>query len=112
MKIRWYDWWPWQAWRVIGSVDAADEIPEHLPRTAIVVVGPMESPKWIAFDCPCREGHRVLLPAARTASPRWSLVGQQRTTLSPSIDAWHTATQRCHYFIRQGHVEWVRHPTP
>lgn len=109
MKIRWYDWWPWQAWRVIGRVDAADEIPERLPRTGIVIVGNMEAPKWIAFDCPCRAGHRVLLPAARTAHPRWSIAGIHHTTLSPSIDAWHEPTHRCHYFIRQGKLEWVKH---
>jgi hypothetical protein len=87
------------------AVDEADEVPERLPRRAAVLVGPPEEPKWIAFDCPCGQGHRVMLNLDRRRLPAWSLVSQRALTLSPSIDDY--AIGRCHFFIRQGKIKWV-----
>lgn len=106
MKIGWLQWWPWRAWRVIGHVDAADDVPQYLPRTGVVVVGPPNSPKWLAFDCPCRRGHRILLPASATVRPRWTFESPRKLTLAPSVDARHGPI-RCHYFIAKGRVKWV-----
>lgn len=106
MRFSLLDWWPWRRWRVVGWVEAADEVPADLPRTAIVMVGRPGAPKWAAFDCPCRKGHRILLPLSKTVMPRWTVQGERETTLSPSVDAWH-GRQRCHYFIREGRTLWV-----
>ena len=121
LKLGLLDWWPWRAWRVVGYVDAADEVPDRLPRTAIVVVGTAKTPKWIAFDCPCRRGNRILLAAQaaegalnpfKAARPKWIVQAERPATLWPSVDAWH-GTQRCHYVIQKGEVKWaIDPPTP
>lgn len=109
MNIPFLQWWPWQAWRIVGQVDAADEVPDRLPRTGMVLVGTYELPKWLAFDCPCRCGHRILLPVSGKARPRWLIDGTTHITLSPSVDAWH-GERHCHYFIKKGKVVWVKNP--
>lgn len=109
MKLRWYQWLPWWRWRILGTVDAADEVPDRLPAKGMVMVGTWDMPKWIVFDCPCGAGHRMMLSASKSRKPRWTIDGPKRTTLLPSVDAWHAPGVRCHYFIRRGKVEWVRH---
>lgn len=118
LKLGLLDWWPWRAWRVVGYVDAADEVPDRLPRTAIVVVGTPKVPKWIAFDCPCPRRHRILLAAQapegavdpfRAARPKWVVHAERPATLWPSVDATN-GPHRCHYIIRRGEVSWVNDP--
>src|ERR1700729_1097246 len=102
MKIRWRQWlrlhWPpqwlpqwlsprlphWVSGRLpqwllrqpvhcAGFVEAADEIPEKLPRNAAVIVGTALRPKWIAFDCPCLSGHRIMLNLDHDRRPYWQI---------------------------------------
>ena len=49
----WRAVWPFSPWRIVAEVDAADEVPDRLPRKGAVLVGSRQHPKWIAFDCPC-----------------------------------------------------------
>jgi len=95
---------------VIGAtVAAADLVPQRLPRrVSVLVVG--SSPSWAAFDCPCGQGHRLLINLAETRRPRWRLTGTRRApTLYPSVDVV-VDGRRCHFWIRQGHVEWAHPP--
>ena len=100
--------WPGRrlTFRVIWVVEAADEVPEQLPRNGAVVVGSLESPSWIAFDCPCEEHHRVMLNLDARRRPAWNMPSAMPLTLHPSIDDVRPGN-RCHYFIRQGKVQWA-----
>jgi hypothetical protein len=98
---------PWRAWRVVSEVEAADEIPERLRPKDVVLVGTLRSPKWIAFDCPCRERHRVMLNLDRARRPQWRVTGTSHLTISPSVDELRGAV-RCHYYVRNGRIKWVR----
>ncbi|MFN0008778.1 MAG: DUF6527 family protein [Planctomycetota bacterium] len=105
--IAWYEWWlPFRSWRIVCSVEAADEIPKSLPERGVVVVGSSERPKWIAFDCPCRSGHRIMITLDPGHRPHWHIVSRKRLTLSPSVD-YRGNGRRCHYFVRNGSVEWI-----
>jgi hypothetical protein len=95
-----------RGFRVVAIVDAADEIPDDLPRMGAVLVGTTERPTWLAFDCPCRDHHRVMLNLDRNRRPTWAVIGTKPLTVRPSIDEYRGA-ERCHYFIRQGRVQWV-----
>ncbi|WP_271528072.1 DUF6527 family protein [Bradyrhizobium sp. CCBAU 25338] len=135
MKIRWWQWrwtdwlpprlahlprWKWlqlgwlPQWLTdqpplycIGQVESADEIPEKLPSNTAVVVGDASRLKWIAFDCPCRSGHRIMLNLDRGRSPFWQLSTVEGTlSLSPSVN-YHNGRRRCHYFIKNGKVDWM-----
>lgn len=100
--------WPLRRWRLGGAVAEVDEVPSLLPAQRCVLVGSRSHPKWLAYDCPCDRGHRVLLNLDRTRRPFWKLrvswLG--RVTVSPSI-ADRGRKEPCHYFLRNGHVEWV-----
>lgn len=109
MKISWWDWLPLRPWRIIGTVEAADEIPDRLPNKAIVMVVSAGRPKWLSFDCPCHTGHRILLNIDQGRRPAWSLSGYPRRPLSisPSID-YMDDQKRCHYFLRNGQIQWAK----
>lgn len=105
-RIRWWEWLPIFGWRIVAIVDSADQVPRRLPRNGAVLVGSRVYPKWIAFDCPCRTGHRILLNLDRARWPCWSTPADRTLSLVPSVDS-DEAERRCHYFIRDGHIEWI-----
>lgn len=107
IKALWLEFWPFARWQLVGQVEAADEVPEHLPRRGAVLVGTRKHPKWIAFDCPCQRRHRVLLPLDPRQRPHWRLQAGSPLTLFPSIDALNDR-RRCHYFITNGRTVWAR----
>lgn len=109
MKIRWWQWLPIHNWRIIGCVEAADEVPDRLPRHGAVLVGSERIPKWIIFDCPCRSGHRIMLNADKARRPAWTITqgARKKLTLYPSVD-YADGKRRCHYFVRHGKILWTR----
>jgi len=107
MKIPWWQWLPFWRWRVVGRVEAADEVPDRLPRHAVAVVSDLGRAKWIVFDCPCRTGHRIMLNADPARRPHWTLHEVARLTISPSID-YRGSNRRCHYFVRSGRIDWAK----
>jgi hypothetical protein len=108
MRIRWWHWLPiFRRVRCIGAVESADEIPDRLPRAAAVLVSSAGRHKWIAFDCPCGVGHRILLNLDQSRSPAWIISAQSGLlSISPSVD-YYDRMKRCHYFVRAGKVNWV-----
>lgn len=105
-----FPWWEWirgRSWRIVATVEAADEIPEHLPPCGAVLVGSIQQPKWLAFDCPCRTGHRIMITLDPAHYPYWTVFDEKRLSISPSVD-YRTPARRCHYLILRGRVLWVR----
>lgn len=108
MKIRWWQWLPFQRWRLLGFVEAADEIPQRLPKNGAVAVGSPARVKWIAFDCPCRTGHRIMLNLDSTRQPCWRIEAPaaDRLSIRPSVD-YADGRRRCHYFVTEGRIFWA-----
>lgn len=106
IKFSWTDWLPWRRWRVGLVVEAADEVPDNLPPRVAVLVGTREKPKWIAFDCPCGEDHRIMVTLDPKNLPHWRLAKSEKLSLWPSIDAWR-AKKRCHYIVQNGKIIWT-----
>ncbi len=98
---------PGRAWRIVTFVDAADEVPVRLPFKGVVIVGSLKQPKWIAFDCPCRKRHRIMISLDRRHVPHWKIANARKLTLYPSIDIC-DGHNRCHYFVRNGKTFWVK----
>jgi hypothetical protein len=109
MKIPFWQWIPSHDWRCIGVVESADDIPEKLPRNAAVMVASAGLSKWIAFDCPCRRGHRILLNTDPGRRPAWRVAQSSKEGLSiwPSVD-YDDGRRRCHYFVRAGKIAWAK----
>lgn len=103
--LRWWHWLPRFRFFIAGNVEQADEVPKTLPSKAAILVGTIQQPKWLAFDCPCRTGHRILISLDRAHKPHWRVLGEKPLTVAPSVD-YRTSQKRCHYFIRGGRVLW------
>ncbi|GAA3797052.1 DUF6527 family protein [Streptomyces phyllanthi] len=99
--------WPWwRRWRIIATVPSVYDTPEHLRRKQAIIVGTATSPKWLVFDCPCRQRHRVMVNLNPDRRPRWTVVKSSPLTLTPSVDETLPGS-RCHYIIRNGHLHWA-----
>lgn len=106
MKFSWTQWLPFRSWRLLATVEAADEVPERLPARGMILVGSADYPKWLAFNCPCKQNHRILVPLDRAKKPHWRVEGVTKVSLFPSVDAFRGKV-RCHYIIRNGRTQWV-----
>jgi hypothetical protein len=91
----------------VGQVDAGDEVPDRLPRRGAVLVGPSTQPTWIAFDCPCERGHRIMINLDRSRRPAWRVASRTPLSIRPSIDDV-AAGRRCHFFVSNGKIDWAR----
>ena len=106
MNIKWWQWLPFQPWRLLGFVESADEIPDRLPRNGAVAVGSSTFAKWIAFDCPCRSGHRIMINLDPNRKPVWQVRQPRRLSIRPSVD-YADGRRRCHYFVDNGQIRWA-----
>jgi len=95
-----------RTWRVTASVTAADLVPDHLPRRRAFIVTNDVGPSWIAFDCPCGRGHRIMLNLSSQRRPKWQVTDPKRLAIRPSIDSFDGGA-RCHFWLRDGRVEWA-----
>ena len=97
---------PGRRWRIVTRVDAGDEVPRRLPRSGAALVGPVSAPTWIAFDCPCGQGHRLMINTSPSRRPTWRIQSEKPLTIRPSIDDT-TPERRCHFSIDKGRVRWA-----
>jgi len=106
-SIQWWEWLPRGRWNVVARVPEADDIPSTMPPKSAVLVASGEHVKWLAFDCPCRRGHRVLLNLDPAHWPSWRVYDQRGLTVWPSIDSRQHG-YRCHFWLTHGRVVWCR----
>jgi hypothetical protein len=109
LVLSWWERRPRRRYRIVASVAAADLVPERLPRKALVTVETDHGPAWLAFDCPCRRRHRLLIPLAPGKRPHWVLTGSKSVSLHPSVDS-HDAGERCHFWLTDGRIQWAGRP--
>ena len=94
-------------WRVGLTVDEADQLPLAIAHGVAILVGLRGAPKWVAFECPCGKGHRIMLNLARSRHPYWSIETAVPLTIWPSVDVT-VDSDRCHFVVEYGHINWVR----
>ena len=97
---------PARRWRIVAHVEEADLIPSRLPLRGAALAGPHGAPKWLALDCPCGTGHRLLVNLDSHRRPAWRLVGTRPLTIQPSLDIIRDGA-RCHFTITRGAVHWA-----
>lgn len=95
----------WRRWTADIHVDSMVDVPEKLPQRQAVVVG-RQHEKWLVFDCPCRQGHQVMLNLDPENRPRWRVRTYQPLTLLPSVNE-RSPAGHCHYVVREGRVHWI-----
>ncbi|WP_223250722.1 DUF6527 family protein [Rhodanobacter denitrificans] len=93
-------------WFPYKGVDCPDdELPKHLARGRVYVLG---TPAWrVAFLCPCGCKEMVELCLLKQYRPHWtaSVDNEGKVSLSPSV--WKKVGCRSHYFMRNGQIIWV-----
>lgn len=94
-------------WTIRGTVGAGDEIPMEIPKCAAILVSPKGRATWIAFDCPCNLGHRIMLNLDPRRYPSWRLVRKDPLTVSPSVNI-SASGRHCHFFLWKAQILWVR----
>ena len=96
---------PQRRWRVTTVVRSVHDVDETLRRRTAVMVGSAAYPKWLVFDCPCPDRHRVMINLDRLNQPSWTILSGEPLTLVPSVDE-ERPSSRCHYIIRNGRIRW------
>lgn len=94
-------------WRIESTVPQADEVPDVLAPKTAVLVGTTRKPKWLAFDCPCSTGHRIMLNLDASRWPCWRVRRKSPLSVNPSIDDANQG-RRCHFFFEKGETLWAR----
>ncbi len=94
-----------------ATVAHALDVPEQLVPGGAVLVARPGFQDWLAFDCPCGTGHRLLMTLSTTRRPHWKMTvgAHDSVTLTPSIDSY-SDHGRCHFWLREGRVSWVQPP--
>jgi len=85
-----------------------DELPERLSPSHLYVVGERGEDWFAAMRCPCGCGATIELNLVPPGRPCWTLTVQPdgTSTLSPSV--WRQVDCRAHFFVKRGHIVWVR----
>jgi hypothetical protein len=102
----------WRRFQRIPKPDFTTEVvaihpePDRIKPRKILVVGDLHIQKWACFRCPGGCGEIVKLSLNQKRTPCWSIRVDEfdRPTISPSIRQ--TNDCRCHFWIREGRVEW------
>ena len=98
-----------RAWRLEAMVPDMDEVPLTIRPRRAYLVGTPSHHKWLVFDCPCGDGHRILLNLDASRLPIWTLQLSKTKVLSlrPSVN-YHDQHRTCHYILSNGRIRWVR----
>ena len=104
-------WWRslallWRPWHIAGYVGAADEIPDQLPAKGVILVGDDGNPTWVALDCPCPRGHRLMVNLDKSRRPAWRIDSTKPLTIRPSIDNI-VSDRQCHFVVHRGRIRWA-----
>lgn len=80
--------------------------PEDIKPGQILVVCDAKYQKWACFHCPGGCGESILLSLNQKRHPCWGVTIDWlgRPTLHPSVRQLNEC--RCHFWVRQGVVEW------
>lgn len=91
-----------------GFVKMGHPKPEELERGRFCIVRDGRIEKWACFQCPGGCGTKIQLSLSKSRRPSWTakLDWLGRPTLAPSVHQ--TNDCRCHFWVRQGRVEWCR----
>ena len=111
MKNAMIDWWRRRRWGhprldEVRWYETYADLPEHLPRHQLAVIGEPQRPKWLVLECPCGNGHRLEVNLSRGRRPFWAVELDPVPSVEPSIDLREPG-RRCHFWLLGGRVRWT-----
>jgi hypothetical protein len=79
---------------------------DNIQSGQILVVGDAKCQKWACFQCPGGCGEKILLSLNQKHHPSWKITIDwlERPTINPSVRQLNEC--RCHFWVRQGVIEW------
>jgi hypothetical protein len=91
----------------VERFEARTSVPDPVRRHTVAVVERDGLPMWAIFECPCGNGHTLLVNLSRTRRPAWSLTADSRgPSLAPSID-FADGKRRCHFWLQHGRARFT-----
>ena len=99
-------------WRLEATVPDMERVPTNIAPCRAYLVATPSRRKWLAFDCACGSGHRILLNLDESRGPAWILrVSRTKAlTLHPSVN-YHDDQRTCHYVLANGRIRWMARDT-
>jgi len=86
-----------------------EDLPDRLVRRRLYVVGEPACAHYAAMACPRRRCATVLtMNLLPDDDPQWRLSIDRKgvPTLAPSV--WRKVECRCHFFLRDGRIQWCK----
>lgn len=90
----------------VARIVPTHPVPEATKVGQVLIVSALNYKKWACFQCPEGCGEIIQLSLSQLRRPRWivSIDWLGRPTINPSIRQLDGC--RCHFWVRQGTVEW------
>jgi len=86
----------------INFVSQISEIPDHIKREAYIVEKGGRR-VWLVFDCPCNNGHRLMVNLSEKRKPFWSIkIRKHQLSVSPSV--WLHDECYSHFWIENSNI--------
>lgn len=84
----------------------AEDIPERMETKTIYIVGIVDDPWLLTFQCPCGCKSPIQLNILKDARPRWKFEvwPDHKINITPSV--WRTTGCRSHFFVRRSKIQW------
>lgn len=89
-----------------------EELPEHLEKLTIYVIGEGEHLWSVAMVCPCSCGEVLHMSLHREGRPRWELIQHPDGTISLSPSVWRKIGCRSHFYLKQSQIDWCSNVAP
>ena len=83
-------------------------MPDQVESGVLYLVGEGPHLWFAAFLCPCGCGEAIQLSLSPDSRPRWGVEEHSDGTVSLSPSVWRVRGCRSHFFLRRGHIAWVR----
>ena len=102
--LRWRRWRR-RSFRGVVYVESDRDPRPMVEARYLVLIGPVERPKWARFACPCGCGETLTLNLMRSLSPRWEvrLSIDGKADIFPSV---HNLPCNSHFWIRCSRFDW------
>lgn len=96
----------WTSFAGVARLDSRYDASAALEARQLIIIGSLDHPKWLKFQCPCGCGDTIALNLMESHYPRWRVraEGPASISVSPSVDA-----TKCHshFWIKANQVIWV-----
>lgn len=83
-------------------------LPEKLDKKKVYLIGKQESPWLAVMACPCNCNATLHMNLRKSQRPCWTVNIDKNGAVSFSPSLWKKDGCKCHFFLKNGLIKWVR----